>query len=77
LKKGYVASKLINSAETIAVVMSYVLVTLTDIHLSIDTEEIAKWKAKVILVSQILISAVSVVKLQRIFNLPHYAANCN
>jgi len=34
-KRGFVASKLTNSAETIAVVMSYALVISTDIHLSI------------------------------------------
>jgi len=47
-----------NLAQTIAVVMSYVLVTLTDIHLSVHTKKTAKWKAKVFLLSQILISAV-------------------
>jgi len=34
-KRGFVASKLTNSAETIVVVMSYGLVILTDIHLTI------------------------------------------
>jgi len=38
------------------------LFTLTDIHLSVHTEKTAKWKAKVFLVPQILISAVSAVK---------------
>jgi len=34
-KRGFVASILTNSAETIVVAMSYGLVILTDLHLSI------------------------------------------
>jgi len=41
-EKGFVASKMINSTQTIAVVKSYVLVTLTLIHLSGHTEKTAK-----------------------------------
>ena len=41
-KKGFVASKLIHSDETIAVVMLYALVILTDINLYIQTEKTAK-----------------------------------
>jgi len=42
LKNIVVASKLINSTQTIPVVTSYVLVTLTEIHLSVHTEKTAK-----------------------------------
>ena len=41
-KKGFVASKLIHSEETIAAVILYALVILTDIHLYIQTEKTAK-----------------------------------
>jgi hypothetical protein len=50
---------MINSTETIDVVMSCALVILTDNHLSTHTEKTGKWKAIVFLVSQILISVVN------------------
>jgi len=41
-KKGYFASKLTNSAEKSSEINSYVLVNLTDIHLSIQTKKTSK-----------------------------------